>query len=52
MMNNYEEEILRLKEELGVDLLPKYLTPTQQHRLMQSMLEDIQEEESKLADNT
>lgn len=51
-MDNYEIEILKLKEELGVDLLPKYLTPNQQHRLVQAMLKDIQEEETKLANNS
>lgn len=51
-MDNYEIEILKLKEELGVDLLPKYLTPNQQHRLVKAMLKDIQEEETKLANNS
>ncbi len=51
-MNNYETEVVKLKAELGVDLLPKYLTLSQQHRLMQAMIEDIREEENKLADNT
>lgn len=51
-MDNYEIEILELKEELGVDLLPKYLTLNQQHRLVQAMIRDIQEEETKLANNS
>jgi len=52
VVNNYETEILRLKEELGCDLLPKYLTPNQQATLLKAMLKDIQEEETKLANNT
>lgn len=52
MMNNYETEILKLKEELGCDLLPKYLTPNQQVALLKAMLKDIQEEETKLANNS
>lgn len=51
-MNNYEKEVEDIKQELSVDLLPKYLTQVQQYRLIQAMLEDIREEENKLADNT
>lgn len=51
-MNNYEEEVVKLKEELGVDLLPKYLTQDQQKKLFQAILKDIWEEENKLASNS
>lgn len=46
-MNNYEKEVLKLKEQLGVDLLPKYLTPSQQVILLQAILKDIKEKDNK-----
>lgn len=45
MLNHYEKEILKIKEELGVDLLPKYLTPSQQMTLLQAMVKDLKEKE-------
>lgn len=52
MTSNYEIEVIKLKEFLGVDLLPKYLTPIQQVILLQAMLKDIQEEDDKIENNT
>lgn len=44
-MNNYQIELTKLKQSLGVDILPKYLTPSQQVILLQAMLKDIKEKE-------
>lgn len=46
-MNNYDKEVLKLTEELGVELLPKYLTPSQQVTLLQAMVKDIKEKDDE-----
>lgn len=46
-MTNYEKEVIKLKQELGVDLLPKYLTPSQQLVLLRAMIKDLEEKEDK-----
>ena len=43
-MSNVDKELKKLREELSVELLPKYLTP-EQHRLLKAYMEDLKDEE-------
>ena len=44
-MSNVDKELKKLREELRVELLPKYLTPEQQHRVLKAYMEDLKDEE-------
>ena len=44
-MSNVDKELKKLREELRVELLPKYLTPEQQKRLLKAYVEDLKDEE-------
>ena len=44
-MCNVDNELKKLREELRVELLPKYLTPEQQKRLLKAYMEDLKDEE-------
>lgn len=44
-MANVDKELKKLREELRVELLPKYLTQEQQKRLLKAYMKDLKEEE-------
>jgi len=44
-MSNVDKELKKLREELRVELLPKYLTPEQQQRVLKAYVEDLKDEE-------
>lgn len=44
-ISNVDKELKKLREELRVELLPKYLTQEQQKRLLKAYLEDLKDEE-------
>lgn len=46
-MRNIDKELKALKEELKVELLPKYLSPEHQKRVLRAFLEDIDDKEEE-----
>jgi len=46
-MRNIDKELKALKEELKVELLPKYLSPEHQKRVLRAFMEDIDDKEEE-----
>lgn len=44
-ISNVDKELKKLREELRVELLPKYLTPEQQKRLLKAYMKELKDEE-------